>query len=195
MHVTDAMALQGEFDKVKGWTDRKVSVLMNKLAALLSHQDKKRFHAFVSVLDIQARERLIAAGTSIPKPELICSETCVGSAFVWGVSQCPVEKELEVHTMDFFFARSEKFKHHFDLACRKGKKQKGMIWGLVNSVDEVDMGKTPGIQAADMLVWADRMEYGKRFPTAHAIFKQVIPSHRFEINENSLREKYCKVRL
>lgn len=190
MHVTDAIALQGEFSKAKGWTDRKIEVLMNQFAAFLSQQDKKRFHAFISVLDINAREKLVGTGAQIPKPEVICSETCTGCVLLWATSRCPTDTRTEVHTMDFFFDRGEKFKYPFERACREGKKSKNGIWHLVNTVAEAEMKLTPGIQAADMLLWADRMEYGKRFPSAHQIFKSVIPCDRIEINEEWLRKKY-----
>lgn len=195
MHMTDAKALQGDFSRDKGWDESKVNQLINDLVLFLSRQDKKAFHAFVSALDARAHAKLAALGVNIEKPELICTETCVGHTVVWAQVYCP-SIGIELRTMDFFFDRGEKFQYYFEEGRRRGKKKKAEMWSLVNTIAPVDMKLTPGVQAADIFAWAARYHYTEKQPMPlWDILGRVFPMDIIVMDETRLRKEFCRIVL
>jgi len=195
LHMTDAAALQEEFRRARGWDDSKVSRLVCDAVQFLSSQSKEKFRGFCCTIDCEARKRLISRGAKIERPEVICSEVCVGLTFVWGISvQSSSDAQIVgVQSLDFFFDQGEKFKHQFEKVYIREKKKKSLVWQLVKTIAPADMKVTPGIQAADMLAWASTR---KQRTTPHAylylweIMSKVIPLSVVVIDENTLCQKY-----
>lgn len=160
LHMSEANALWGEFSAEKGWTERKVQALLGDVAQSLSAGwDEYRDH-FIGVsctvrLDDYERALLALPQLEKKEPEAICVDYCVTPA-LQVLPEAPVGRGIlgKLGSVELYFDRNEEFHHKVNRMWGNKKfSQRSKPLRLVHQIGQVDMKKTPPLQAADYLAW------------------------------------------
>lgn len=160
-HMKEAMPLRGAFS---GWTEQKRDYLLDGLQAKLSAYatSERRFKVFTCTIDLAAHRR--HRRMNPVRPEYICTDQVFQKVLAW-YRDFP---DLILAPMELHFDRSEKFKSRLYREWNDPRNRaKEPFWGMVRSIAESDMRKSPALQGADMVAWArNRLE---SMPTGHEL--------------------------
>jgi len=176
LHMTDLLSGKGPF---QGWDQTRRHQLAMDAVYYLQQLPKDGFSAIVCSLDEKARKRLIAEGYAIAEPHCLCGHLAIYQAFMWYYETHPERLE----GAEICFDQNERFKHPFRQRWEKENKGKRLVttdtfWGLIKGVDDLDMRKTPPLQAADVLAWgASRRFSGVERPFLYLaeVLEKVVP--------------------
>jgi hypothetical protein len=192
--MRELRGLRKGFDRRLGWTHDNAFALVTKCLMYLQTLDKKRFKMFYSWADLAAWKKLRGETYQIPEPVQLCNQYCAESILAWYVTHYPdVIDEAHYH-----FDRAEQFKGSFEKKWNDEKDrahENGDLspWSVIRKIEEVDMRRTPGIQAADILAWAaNREATGTQGPGQNLchIMRQIIPSLYRPWDETSMRQYF-----
>lgn len=182
-----------------GWDHDKAFGLSNKCLMYMSHLDKKRFRMFYCSVDLKAWRKLRSETYQIPDPIDMCNQFCAETVLGWYLLHYPDLIDPHRDTVKYFFDRDEYFLAPFrdkwtsqkNLADKAGA---WSVWRLVEEVAPVDMRKTPGIQAADIIAWGmNRETFAKEGQIASHlghIIRAVIPALYVVWDEAKMRDRF-----
>jgi hypothetical protein len=159
----DVLGSKGGFDPALGWNLQNAFALVVKCLSYMSLLDKNRFHMFYCSVDLQAWRKLRAETYQMPEPVALCNDYCSKAMLGWYFKSYPDTLNPYRDTISYFFDRGEDFEQPFEDEWNAGKnlaEQTGewSIWQRINEVASVEMKKTPGIQAADIIAWTANHE-------------------------------------
>jgi len=159
LHTTDAVSLQGEFSKSKGWTRESVDALILDCVRLIGEHIaipleipgvEARHGIFVTTLSIKpddyrkARETLPLLPNSVA--DILASES-VGFCFQWGM-------HIGTHWYQFYFDQGESFYGHVRDRLNQPKSKKAIpLMSKVARLGESNMRESPALQVADLFAW------------------------------------------
>jgi hypothetical protein len=197
LHMWQLISGTDPFERRAGWTEEKISTLITDAIDLLQNLDHSVFRSFTCMVNLSAYERLREEGLVLDDPATICGGMCVALPVKWRVEQQKIELSY------FFFDRGERFMHGIKDTWLKKRTPPGQIsidpsvhvWDLIENMIEVDMQKTPPIQAADMLAWAtSRGISAKERPYRYLadLLRDVIPHDTAILSEQILRDVHVK---
>ena len=199
IHMREILRLKDGFDSALGWDSKSAFDVATKCVAYMSHLDKKRFHIFYCSVDLFAWRKLRAETYELPDPVDMCNKYCSETVVGWYLNSYPGVIDTSTDNLKYFFDRSEPFKKPFEDKWNYEKNWAEEIgeqscWHLIDDVSAVDMKKTPGIQAADIIAWGVNREVTQKdgklgFHLAEVI-RQVIPSHHIVWDEAKMRGQY-----
>lgn len=194
------LAFQVEgFDKDLGWTEQNAFNLSNKCLIYMSHLDKKRFRVFYCMVDLKAWRKLRAETYQIPEPVEMCNAYCSETVIGWYLKHYPDIITPHTDSVKYFFDRSEYFFQPFfnkwnekkDIAEKTGE---WTPWRTIEQVTPVEMKKTPGVQAADIVAWAVNREHtvrdGQNASHLAKIIRGVLPSLSVVWDEDKMRQQF-----
>jgi hypothetical protein len=153
LHMADLVAGK---DPYAGWQPERRNSLVIDANLYLQSLPKKAFCALVCSVDVSARGELVEQGCAIETGAYLCGHCCIGQAFSWYYETWP--ERLEIGRV--YSDRGEEFMHPFRQRwLRESKTQKLAItntfWGGIAGVEALDSRKTPALQAADLIAWAE----------------------------------------
>jgi hypothetical protein len=158
LHMTDAMALQGEFE---GWNsedrDHLIDGLLNVFLFFRGHP---RINSFTCTVDLIVHERPKKA-RSLPAPARICARIVFPQMIDW-YGQLP---GLDLGAVEAYFDRNESFMRHIqpDWTSKKIRKLHP-YWELVKTITAVEMEYSPALQMTDFIAWGrNRLESGSHW--------------------------------
>jgi len=199
VHMREIVQMCDGFDPKYGWDQQSAFDVANQCVQYMSHLDKKRFRMSYCSVDLDAWRKLRAETYQMPEPVDICNRFCSELVLGWYLNYYPEIINPHVDTVSYFFDRTEDFKKPFEEKWNREKdfaEQTGerSVWQIIDKVASVEMKKTPGVQAADIIAWArnretftDEGDLGRYL--AH-IVRQVIPSFYIEWDEAKMREQF-----
>jgi len=199
IHMREIFRLIQGFDKALGWTLHNAFELVTKCLQYMSVLDKTRFHMFCCSVDLKSWRKLRAETYQIPEPVDMCNRFCSEMVLGWYFSEYPHGVDPYKDTVSYFFDRSEYFKQPFEDKWKAEKNlasqtDKWNVWKRIDEIVSVEMKRTPGIQAADIIAWGmNRETFAKEGQTAKHlghIIRQVIPSHYIVWDEAKMREHF-----
>ncbi len=194
IHMYELLGHDDPFERVAGWTDDKISDLINDALNLLQQINRRAFCSFVCSVDVTAHTQLLEAGRAIDPPEVICAEWCINKALAWYAEEHPAKVEPAY----IFFDRGEDFMRRFKdqwLAKRTppGRVKRALFWDLIANVQDVDMKERPGIQASDMKAWALTRSLSERerpYQYLQKIIRGIVPTWELTLDRETLTEKH-----
>jgi Protein of unknown function (DUF3800) len=204
VHMREAYWLVEGFDFKLGWTTDNAFQLANKCLALMSWQDKLKFRMFYCAIDLVAHRKLLAEGYVIPNPADLCNTYCSRSVLGWLLKHFPDKVNYFTDTVKYFFDRNECFETSFKEEWNREKNlaeqnKKWSPWQMIEEVASVEMKKTPGIQAADVIAWAVNRENTKKEGDLAwrmaEIIRTVIPAIFIVWDEQKMREHFRPLTL
>jgi hypothetical protein len=201
VHMKEIFRLEKGFDKKLGWTHETAFGLSNKCLMYMSHLPKDKVRVFYSSVDLRAWRKLRAETYQMPEPVQLCNEYCSEFVLTWYAAfLCPSEVvDPQTDSIRYFFDRNEYFFKPFFEKWNYERNQSEAtgnwsIWNVVDEVAPVEMKKTPGIQAADIIAWGrNRETFTKEGDIASHlmyIIRKVIPMSGVIWNEAKLREQF-----
>jgi hypothetical protein len=185
VHTTDAIALQNEFSKDKGWCNNRVrhlmsdsvSIILECLAKIPDNPDNPSVDSFQGIMPFTITVRMDdfkrALGTipDLGTPEGACAMTCVDLCFQYGVNY------LRGRRFNLIFDRGEPFYGHLkDRQNNKASLKIDPIWEKT-ALTELNMRELPGLQVADVFAWATnaRHRHGR---IEHEWQERLLAKHR-----------------
>lgn len=195
LHMVDLVAGKGPYAK---WDAERRNSLVIDANLYLQSLPKKAFCALVCSVDVTARNKLVEQGCQIKTGAYLCGHLCIARAFRWHYETWP--ERLEIGYV--YFDQGEDFMHPFRQRwLRESKTQKLVItntfWGGIADVKALDSRKTPALQAADFMAWAESRKRSSARDRAQRhlarIQAMIIPSWRLVLDERALRDKHCRV--
>jgi hypothetical protein len=158
-HMYEAISRKGPF---KGWQKDKRDWFVNGLIFFIEehqHKNPSRLKAFTSTVDLVAHNE-VAGARYLPSPARMCMRGLFAKVFEWYAAF----PDTILDAMELFFDKDEAFMRHIDDDWKAPAiREKYPSWGLVRSIEPVDMKATPGIQVADLFAWS-RTRIDKKFP-------------------------------
>jgi hypothetical protein len=148
LHMAEAIRFAEEYE---GWSrDRVISLVNGMIAFLVAMPGDHQFHGFRCSVDLAAY-RAVRKLKRIPSPERICARWGLSLILNWR-DQWPA---FPIDTLDIFFDRNEEFLKHLAKDWND-KRIRGQypFYELIGTIEPVEMQKTPGVQAADLLAWS-----------------------------------------
>lgn len=202
MHMKEAVHLNGEFDRSKGWDDIKASDLVNWLLSYVTQfeQTFDSYCQFVCTIDMDAYRRLQAETYQMDSPVDICNSTCVEGVMAWYVSHYKSDLEYEA---SYYFDANEAFEPIFKAKWESeiGRDEATgtySVWSHIKHVGTAPMRKTQGLQISDMLAWGINRErtpvanspIPKEYENIALAMTRLAPSFSKFWDEKELRKKY-----
>ena len=181
LHMGEAIRFTGEYE---GWDRDRVVSLVNGLVAFLAGMPSDhQFHGFQCSVDLAAY-RAARKLKRIPSPERICARWGLSLILNWR-DQWPA---FPIETLDIFFDRNEEFLKHLARDWNdKQIRRQYPFYELIGTIAPVEMRRTPGVQAADLLAWSThRRLSASRVAWQDAIAKRVLsatPWRHLHFNE------------
>jgi hypothetical protein len=165
LHTTDAIGLQKEFSKDRGWTDDKVDSLISACVEVIAQHISIPGRLFIPrsyfrnvgkpglfpvTMTIRlddyrrARERDPRLPVSVNE---ICASESLGMCFKWG-------KHIGAQRYELYFDQGEPFYGHvYDRRHNKKSKKDITPMSEVIHIGESDMRDVPALQVADLFAW------------------------------------------
>jgi hypothetical protein len=199
VHMREIYRLIKAFDSNLGWNHTNAFGLVNQCLMYMSSLDKNRFRLFYCSVDLKAWRRLRAETYQIQEPVDLCNRFCSESVIGWYLNYYPDVVNPKADTLKYFFDKDEYFKSPFEDKWKAEKTRaeetgKWSAWQLIEEVAAVDMKKTPGVQAADIIAWGmNRETFAKEGDTAKYlghVIRQVIPAFHIVWDEAKMREHF-----
>ena len=138
----------------------------------------------------------------MPDPITLCNKCCSEFVLTWYGFVYPSRSTVidpKTDSVRYFFDRNEYFFQPFyDQWCHERNESaatgRWSIWNAIDEVASVEMKKTPGIQAADIIAWGrNRETFTKEGEIANHlahILREVMPTSYAILNEAKLREQF-----
>jgi Protein of unknown function (DUF3800) len=202
IHMKEVYRLEKAFDKNLGWNHDNAFGLVNKCLMLMSHLPKDQFRVFYCSVHIAAWDKLRAETYQMPDPVELCNKFCSEFVLTWyGFVYKPTSFVMDPQSdsVRYFFDKNEyffqpfydKWKLETNTSDATGR---WSIWNAIDEVAPVEMRKTPGIQAADIIAWGRNRETFAREGDiakhlAH-IMRQVTPTSYVIWDEAKLRQQF-----
>lgn len=164
LHMTEAMALRGEFARSRGWTSERVlkliAELFNKCLSPIGWANfKGDFRGASCIINLADYRKLKAELPGLKEPESICVDYVVTIALM----SMPEDRSLpfgKKGMVELFFDKNETFMHKIDRIWRsKPNKQLQGPLRLVSNIAQSDSSQIAGLQAADLLAWSTNRYY------------------------------------
>lgn len=201
IHMREVYRLEKAFDKSMGWNHDNAFGLVNECVAFISTAPKDKLRVFYCSVDLAAWAKLRAETYQMPDPIDMCNTFCSEAVLMWyGFGFAPSTlMDPRSDSVKYFFDRNEYFFQPFYEKWNRERNQSDATgrWSLWNAIDEVapvDMKKTPGIQAADIVAWARNRETftadGEIYSKMAYILRDVTPTSYVIWNEEKLRKQY-----
>lgn len=202
MHMHQAVHLQKEFDRAKGWDDTKASGLVNWLLSYVTQFEQMydSYCQFVCTVDMEAYRKLESETYLMDSPVDICNETCVEGVMAWYISHYKSDLDYEA---SYYFDAGEPFEPLFKAKWEREKRKDEAIgryglWSHIKHVGAVPMHESPGIQIADMLAWGINREKNpvagspipKEYEHIALAMTRLAPSFSKLWDESELRQRY-----
>jgi len=199
VHMREILRLEKGFDSSLGWNEQNSFDLVTKCVGYMSRLDKARFRMFYCSVDLKAWSKLRGETYQMPNPVDMCNTFCSEIVLGWYLRLYPDVIDPHNDTVKYFFDRTEYLEGSFrdkwntekNLAEGTGE---WSIWQRIDEITCVDMKKTPGIQAADIIAWAvNRETFAKEGQTAKYlghILRQVIPSYYVVWDETKMKKQF-----
>jgi hypothetical protein len=159
-HTTDAVSLQRDFSKGKGWTDARVNALVMGLFRVLISENTRTTLRKASIPVVLDDFRKAHSEFTNPFPdsaESFCVELCMSNA---------VNIEESDHgksdVVQLYFDRNEPFMHKVRRVFERDKRKPSKCVGWIKQTDFIaplEAHKTPGLQAADLIGWTTSRHY------------------------------------
>lgn len=202
MHMKEAVHLEKEFDRTKGWNDTNTSGLVNWLLSYVTQFEKTHdsYCQFVCTVDMDAYRRLKAETYQMDSPVDLCNSTCVEGVMAWYVSHYKSDLDYEASC---YFDTGEPFEPIFEAKWeneRRGDERTGSasIWSHIKHVRTVPMRTTPGLQISDILAWGINREKNpvagspipKEYEHIALALTRLAPTFSKLWDEKELRKRY-----
>jgi hypothetical protein len=199
IHMKEVYRLEKAFDKALGWDHQNAFGLVNQCLVYLSNLPKDSVRMFYCSVDLHAWQKLRQATYQMPDPIDMCNTFCSEFVLSWYFFHYPKLINPHTDTVKYFFDRNEYF---FQPFYEKWNRERNLSdatgewspWNVIEEVAPVDMKKTPGVQAADIVAWArNRETFAKDGDIAFylaGILRSVIPSSYVVWDEAKLRQQY-----
>lgn len=202
IHMKEVYRLEKAFDKNLGWNHDNAFGLVNKCLMLMSHLPKDQFRVFYCSVHIAAWGKLRAETYQMPDPVELCNKFCSEFVLTWyGFVYKPTSFVMDPQSdsVRYFFDKNEYFFQPFydkwELETNTSDATgRWSIWNAIDEVTPVEMRKTPGIQAADIIAWGrNRETFAKEGDIAKHlahIMRQVTPTSYVIWDEAKLRQQF-----
>jgi Protein of unknown function (DUF3800) len=200
IHVREVYRLEKAFDRNLGWDHDNAFGLVNKCLVYISSLPKDQLRAFYCSIDLLAWRKLRAETYQTPDPIDLCNTFCSEFVLTWYGFVYPATLiDPKTDSVRYFFDRDEYFFQPFHDKWNRGRIQslatgRWSIWNAIDEVASVEMKKTPGIQAADIVAWGrNRETFAKEGDTASHlahILRQVIPTSYVIWNEAKMNQHF-----
>ena len=147
LHTTDAVALQGQFSKDKGWGRESVDALISDCVTVIARYIRSiRVVTLTIALDDYRRARKVNPYLPTAVSE-ICTTECVAFCFRQG-------NKIGAESFHLIFDQGEPFYGHvLDRKNNKKAVRKIPNMSKVSFLGEADARFTPGLQMADLFAW------------------------------------------
>lgn len=196
MHMIEAKHLDKEFAIQKGWTEAKVSAVIEDLisscfAEIGWHKYRDKFCGVSCTIDLTDYRRVCAEFPGFEKrksPESICVDCVVTVA----LSMLPADDSSETGKMghvELIFDRNEAFLHKINQPWLEHKKRSEILRHIA-SICTADMRNVPGLQAADVLAWYANYSHREGDSFWYLVSGTMSPSHSFSLDYPSLVRRY-----
>jgi len=159
LHTTDAVSLNGEFSKDKGWdktlVDDFISDCVKTVAEHIAipmniQKTPSRPGLYGLTLSIRLDDFIRARGINPQLPttvEEICATESLAGCFKWG-------RQIGAHWYHLYFDQGEPFFGHiYDRKHNKKSKKTISLMEKVSRLEESDMKLVPALQLADLFAW------------------------------------------
>ncbi len=164
LHMAEALSLQGEFAKSKGWTQKRVlkliAELVNECLSPIGWTDfKGEFQGASCTINLTDYRKVKDELAELKEPESICVDFVITIALM----SMPKDSNLpfgKKGMVELFFDKNEAFMHKVDRVWRsKPNKQLQGPLRLVSTIAQLDSRQRAGLQAADLLAWSTNRYY------------------------------------
>jgi hypothetical protein len=203
IHMKEVYRLEKAFDSDLGWNHENAFGLVNKCLIYISNLPKDQLRTFYCSVDLLAWQKLRAETYQAPDPIELCNTFCSEFVLTWyGFVYPATVINPKTDSVRYFFDRNEYFFQPFYDKWNRERKQseatgKWSIWNAIDEVASVEMKKTPGIQAADIVAWGrNRETFAKEGDMASHlahILRQVIPTSYVIWNEAKMRQHFKRL--
>jgi Protein of unknown function (DUF3800) len=202
IHMKEVYRLEKAFDKSLGWNHDNAFGLVNKCLVVMSHLPKDRFRVFYCSVHLAAWQKLRAETYQMPDPVEMCNTFCSEFILTWyALHYNPKTLIMDPRSdsVRYYFDKNEyffqpfydKWKLETNTSDATGR---WSVWNAIEAVVPVEMRKTPGIQAADIIAWGrNRETFAKEGDIASHlahILRQVTPTSYVIWDEAKLRQQY-----
>jgi hypothetical protein len=203
IHMIALMKPSKVFDSPE-WTDEKIEALIGDGIDVLNQVDKSEFRMYTCSFNLSARERIIAENASLPDPIITCVDRVAMPLLMWHqyVVTYPSTVPRQYEPIYVFFDRNEKFhdllKKEWLINRTDPWKSSDTYpdqnhWDVFANIQETDLPRTYGIQAADMIAWAyTRTLPGhppRWFSDMKERFVKCVAANPIVIDEYTMRER------
>ncbi len=198
--MREVYRLEKAFDKTLGWNHENAFGLVNKCLVHMSNLPKDQLRVFYCSIDLLAWQKLRSETYQMPDPIDLCNKFCSEFVLTWyGFIYPSTLINPKTDSVRYFFDRNEYFFQPFFEKWNRERNQseatgKWSIWNAIDQVAPVEMKKTPGIQAADIVAWGrNRETFAKAGDLASQlahILRLVMPTSYVIWNEAKLREQF-----
>jgi hypothetical protein len=202
IHMREVFRLEKAFDEKLGWTHDNAFGLVNKCLVYMSHLPKDKLRVFYCSVDLVAWHKLRAETYQMPDPIALCNTYCSEFVLYWCELVYPPRATVidpRTDSVRCFFDRNEYFFQPFYDKWNRERNQadatgRWSIWNAIDEVAPVEMKKTPGIQAADIVAWGRNRETFTKDGDigSHLLYllRKVIPMSSVVWDEAKLREQF-----
>ncbi len=165
LHTTDAIGLQKEFSKDRGWTNDKVdSFIFGCVDVIAQHIlipgrlfiprsyfrsiGKPGLLPYTMTIRLDDYKKARARDPRLPVAVTeICASESLGMCFKWG-------RNIGMQRYELFFDQGEPFYGHvYDRKHNKKSKKDITLMSEVAHIGELDMRDVPALQVADLFAW------------------------------------------
>jgi hypothetical protein len=166
LHTTDAIALQKEFSREKGWNNEKVDayisacvdviegslakagrILVPTTSGLLPNIAKPGLNVFTMTIPFEDFRRAREVRNLPNSISELCASETLGFVFRWG-------RRIGVEGYQLYFDQGEPFYGHvYDRKHNKKSKKDIALMNKVVHLGESDMSVSPALQIADLFAW------------------------------------------
>ena len=193
MHMNEAVQLKREFDKTKGWDDKRVDDLVNALLSYVTTIPTAKYCQFTCTIDMNAYRRLQAENYQMDSFVDICNACCVERMMYWYLKEY---RGVDLEAV-YYFDKDEPFEPVFKAKWeneleRDGDLGTNSVWTPIKCVGTLNMRKTPGLQIADMLAWGNNREAisGTTHQHIALAMRALTKTKHIKWEEGNLRKRY-----
>jgi hypothetical protein len=166
LHTTDAVSLQKEFSRTKGWDNKKIDTMISSCVDIIEGHlyvpegivplgvpfggsiNKSGLMVVTLTIPLKDYDRARKVVTSLPNSVTeICTTESLGFCFQWG-------RKIGMESYQLYFDQGEPFYGHVcdRKSNKKARKQINPMKNVVH-LGESDMRNVPALQVADLFAW------------------------------------------
>jgi len=183
IHMIELLDNHDPFETVVGWGYEEKRQLVQDAIVLLSQMNKEQFRMAWCSINESERLRFEEQGKDVPSdPYLHCTADCLFLTVGAYIHNVKNEAREPIYV---FFDRGEKFLGNFKNNWLRGRTKPGQQidpengWDYYRDVQELDLPFHGGLQAADMVAWANSRvlsEQERPFSWLKEWLVKVVPS-------------------